>query len=154
MSWLDKNNRPINSRVSRCEDRVIVKLLREINTWVKQEQENNSYPYDIVHSQDNFNLDWLREMEIKPAIESLLIRHYLTLVNPLFDNVLLPVEFTNQQITELLCLKRNNENTLLFVQRMSELQSYKTLVISLINLHQLVIQQIQLRYLGKLLKNF
>jgi hypothetical protein len=145
MLWLDRNNRPINSTVSRCEDRVIVKLLREITTWVKQEQEENNYSNFVVSLQENFNSDWLREMDIKPVLESLLSKHYVTLVNRLFNTALLSVQFTSQEITELLSLKKDNENALLFVQQMSELKN-NTLAISLLNLHQRIIQQIQTHF--------
>ncbi|MUG97448.1 hypothetical protein F7734_36035 [Scytonema sp. UIC 10036] len=146
MLWLDRNNRPINSTVSRCEDRAIVNILREITTWVKQEQDKNNYPSDVVLSQEKMNLDWLREMEIKPAVESLLSQHYLTLVNSLLNTAPLSVEFTSQQITELLSLKRNNENTILFVQRMSEVQNNQTIAISLLKMHQRIIQQMQTHF--------
>jgi hypothetical protein len=141
MSWLDKNNRPINYKVSRCEDRIIVKLLKEIATWVMQEQAQNQFPWFLDNFHDNINLNWLGE--IKPVMEVLLIRHCSALVNSWLDTALLPIQVINQQITQLLSLKQGNERLLLFVQRVFELEEYKILTTYLLNRHQYIFEQIQ-----------
>ncbi|MBD2207427.1 hypothetical protein H6G33_34210 [Calothrix sp. FACHB-1219] len=144
MSWLDRENRPLNSTVCRCEDRVVPKLLKQICIWVEQQQTSNNYPYNIVLN-SHIDTNFLKEMKIKPAVGSLLHKYYLEVLNSIFEQVLSPVKVNNQQTREL-NETINNENVLRFVEKISELESSSILANNLINSHQLIIQQIQANF--------
>jgi hypothetical protein len=146
MSWLDKNNRPINYKVSRCEDKVIVQLVREISSWLQQEIENQSYPFNTSNNLENLNLNWLKDLGIKPTVEDLLRQYYFTLIDNILKTTILPIDFSNQQLNEMLSQKRENENKLMFMQRISHLQNYEVLAITLLNTHQSTVKQIQTHF--------
>ena len=146
MSWLDKNNRPINYRVSRCEDKLIVNIVREISSWLQQEIENNLYPVNQNNNFENKDLNWLRNMEIKPVVEDLLKQYYLPLIEGILSNNILQINCCKQQLKEMLSQRRDNENELVFMQRISQLKNYEVLAIALLNTHQSVIEQIQTHF--------
>jgi hypothetical protein len=143
MSWVDKNNRAINYKVSRCEDKLIVNIVREISSWLKQEIEKNPFTVNQNNNHEIIDLNWVRNIGIKPVIEDLLKQYYLPLIDRILSNNILQINCCKQQLKEMLSQRRNNENELVFMQRVSQLQNYEVLAITLINTHQSIIEQIQ-----------
>lgn len=149
LGWYDKNNNPVNWKVSRNEDKVILELGKEILNWSKQhipkmkQNEGKKEEWIEINPQVVLNSEWLRDMEIKPSFEALLSRDCSLLVKSFFDAALSTVDPTGRECLRLHYGERRDEAAIALDLQLPELDVKNRLADSQQNLQQYVINQIQ-----------